>query len=141
MWNRADDTGGGPWTPTFLSNKKKKGRQREKRKGFKAETTKSLSPRSKYDCFNHSRASRIRQFFLPTMLADNTFQCSIPPPPRPPHPTLESISPALWNRTLREKYNFYFIGVFASIEKFSFWEKDWALGYNSLKFRDFCDIS
>ena len=50
--------------PTFLCSKKKKGRQREKRKGFKAETIKRLSPRSKYYCFSHSRASRIWKFFL-----------------------------------------------------------------------------
>ena len=48
----------------FLRSKKKKGRQRRKRKGFKAETIKRLSPRSKCYCFNHSRASRIRKFFL-----------------------------------------------------------------------------
>ena len=50
-------------TRIFLRSKKKKGRQREKRKGFKAETVNRLPPRSKY-CFNHSRASRIRKFFL-----------------------------------------------------------------------------
>ena len=38
----------------------KKGRQRQKRKGFKAEIIKMLSPKSKYYCFNHSRASKIR---------------------------------------------------------------------------------
>ena len=68
--NRAGDTGGGsmppplPLPPTFLCSKKKKGRQRQKRKGFKAETIKRLSPKSKYCCFSHSRASRIRKFFL-----------------------------------------------------------------------------
>ena len=50
--------------PTFLRSKKKKGRQREKRKSFKAEAIKRLSPRLKYYCFNHSGASRIRKFFL-----------------------------------------------------------------------------
>ena len=72
MLYRAGDTGGAvgghtmtppPPTPTFLHSKNKKGRQREKGKGFKAETIKRLSPRSKYYCFNHSRASRIRKFF------------------------------------------------------------------------------
>ena len=53
-----------PLPPTFLRSKNKKGRQREKRKDFKAETIKRLSLRSKYFCFNHSRASRIRKFFL-----------------------------------------------------------------------------
>ena len=60
-------TPGGPrgsWPTTFLRSKKKKGRPREKRKGFNAETIKRLSPRSKYYCFNHSRTSRIRKFFL-----------------------------------------------------------------------------
>ena len=48
-----------PLPPTFLRSKKKKGRQKQKRKGFKAETIKRLSSRSKYYCFSHSRASRI----------------------------------------------------------------------------------
>ena len=48
----------GAWSPTFLRSKKKKGRQRQKRKGFKAETIKRLSPRSKYFCFSRSRPSR-----------------------------------------------------------------------------------
>ena len=52
-------------TPNFLRGKKEKGRQRQKRKGFKAEAIKRLlSPRSKYYCFNHSRVSRIRKFSL-----------------------------------------------------------------------------
>ena len=64
---RAGDTEGG-WgeghgTPTFLRSKKKKGKQWEKRKTFKAETIKRLSPRSKCYCFSHSRASRIQKFF------------------------------------------------------------------------------
>ena len=61
----------GPATPTgagshaaFLRSKKKKGRQRKKRKSLKAETIKRLSPRSKYYCFSHFRASRIRKFFF-----------------------------------------------------------------------------
>ena len=75
---RAGDTGEAIAPPTFLHSKKKKGRQREKRKGFKAETIKRLSPRSKYYCFNHSRATRIQNCFgRPTMVADNTFQCSM----------------------------------------------------------------
>ena len=48
---------------TFLHNKKKKWRQRQKRKGFKAETIKRMSPRSKY-CFSHSRESIIPKFFF-----------------------------------------------------------------------------
>ena len=39
---------------------------------------------------------------------------------------------------LREKFNFCFSG---SIANFLFWQKDWALGYNSMKFSDFPDIS
>ena len=74
--DRAGDTGGHGSLPTFLRGKKKKGRQRQKRKGFKAETIKRLSPSSKY-CFSHSRASRIRKFSCqPTMVADSAFQCS-----------------------------------------------------------------
>ena len=50
--------------PHFLCSKKKKGNQRKK-KSFKAETIKRLSPRSNSYCLSHSRA-------LP-WLADNTF--------------------------------------------------------------------
>ena len=63
---RAEGDGGGHGPPTFLHTKKKKGRQRQKRKGFKVETIKRLSLRSKYYCFSHSRASAIRKFFLST---------------------------------------------------------------------------
>ena len=42
---------------------KKIWKQREE-KNFKEETFISLSPRSQYYCFNHSRASRIQKFFL-----------------------------------------------------------------------------
>ena len=61
-FHRAGDTGGsGGHDPplTILRSKKKKGRQKQKRKGFKAETIKRLPSRSKYYCFSHSRASRI----------------------------------------------------------------------------------
>ena len=37
---------------------------RKKRKSFKAETVKKLLPRSKCNCFSHSRASGIQKFFL-----------------------------------------------------------------------------
>ena len=68
---RAGDTGGlggrgeGHATslPTFLHSEKKKGKQREKRKTFKAETIKRLSPRSKCYCFSNFRASRIQKCF------------------------------------------------------------------------------
>ena len=77
-------------THTFLCSKKKKGRQREKRKGFKAETIKRLSPRSKCYCFNHSRASRIQKFFLLVNHGGRQYISVF-------HglPTLKSISPAL----------------------------------------------
>ena len=52
-------------THTFLCSENKKGKQRKKRKSFKAETIKRLSPKSKCYCFSHSRASRIQKFFLP----------------------------------------------------------------------------
>ena len=68
---RAGDTGRAgeghppsPPPPFFLCSKKKKGRQREKRKTFKPETIKRLSPRSKCYCFCHSRASRIQKIYL-----------------------------------------------------------------------------
>ena len=65
-----------PPPPTFLCSKKKKGRQRGKRKGFKAETIKSLIilERLEYAKFSCRK----------TMVADNTFQCSIPPRSHPP---------------------------------------------------------
>ena len=73
---------GGHGPPTFLHTKKKKGRQRQKRKGFKVETIKRLSLRSKYYCFSHSRASAIRKFFLSTtgQLWWLTVLFSVPPP-------------------------------------------------------------
>ena len=55
--------GGRHGLPTFLRSKKKKGKQSEKRKTFKAETVKTLSPTSKCYCFSHSRVSRIQKFF------------------------------------------------------------------------------
>ena len=41
------------WLPTFLCNKNKKEKQRKKRKSFKAETIKRLSPRSKCYYFSN----------------------------------------------------------------------------------------
>ena len=57
--------GGHAPLPVFLRSKQKKGKQKKKRKGFKTEAIKRLSPRPKCYCFNHSRASRIQKFFLP----------------------------------------------------------------------------
>ena len=92
-WFRAGDTwgAGGPWSPTFLRSKKKKGRQSEKRKGFKTESIKRLSPRSKYYCFNLCRASRIRTFSLSANHGGRQYFSVFHVPP-----TLKSISPALW---------------------------------------------
>ena len=58
---------GGHGLPTFLRSKKKKGRQRQKRKGFKAQTIKRL----------------------PTMVVDNTFQV-----PWSPHFEIHFAGPA-----------------------------------------------
>ena len=55
---------GGHGSPTFLCSKKEKGKQRQARKTFKAETIKRLSLRSKLYCLSHSRASRIKKFFF-----------------------------------------------------------------------------
>ena len=35
----------------------------------------------------------------------------------------------------------FFTGFFLVLKIFSFWEEDWALGYNSMRFWDFPDIS
>ena len=41
----------------------------------------------------------------------------------------------MWNSELREKVQFLFFSSFLLIlTKFSFWEEEWALGYNSMKF-------
>ena len=53
-----------PPAPTFLQSKKKKGEKKGKqRKGFKAETIKRLSPRSKCYCLSNARVSRIQKMF------------------------------------------------------------------------------
>ena len=44
------------------------------------------------------------------------------------------------NSALQEKFNFYFSGVLCYYW-FWFWDEDWAVGYNSIKFSDFPDIS
>ena len=61
----------------FFRSKNKIGKKRKKRKSFKAKTIKRLSPRSKYYCSSHSRASRIQKIFLS---ANIPFQCSMAPP-------------------------------------------------------------
>ena len=48
----------------------------------------------------------------------------------------------IWNGTLREKFSLGFFKRFLLVlTKFSFWQGDWALGYHSMKFRHFPDIS
>ena len=44
----------------------------------------------------------------------------------------------MWKSALREKFNFFFLLL---LTKFSFWQEDLALGYYSMKFEDFLDIS
>ena len=61
--NTTRDTGG-PWgactAPSFFCvTKRKKGNKGKKRKSFKVETIKRLSPKSKCYCFSHSRATKI----------------------------------------------------------------------------------
>ena len=47
----------------------------------------------------------------------------------------------MWNIILQENFNFYSSAVFASIDKILLGEEDWALGYNSMNFWDFPDLS
>ena len=63
-------------TTTFLSrkmDKKIKGKQMKKRKSFKAETIKRLSPMSKCYCFRLSRAFKIQKLLLSTNYGGSTF--------------------------------------------------------------------
>ena len=72
--------------PLFLHSKKKIGRQRGKGKGFKAETIKRLSPRSKYYCFSHSRVSNYQIFFLSANHGGRQSTALFSIPLHPPHP-------------------------------------------------------
>ena len=45
------------------------------------------------------------------------------------------------NSTLREKFNFCFSRVFPNSNKNLFWKEDWAIGYGSINFRKFPDLS
>ena len=48
----------------------------------------------------------------------------------------------MWSTELRERFNYYFWGHLCHYKtKFSFWRGDWALGYHSVKFRHFPNIS
>ena len=84
--------------PTFLHSKKKKGKQRKKRKSFRAETIKRLLPRSKCYCFSCSRASRTQTFFLSANCGGRQFFSVFHGPS-----TLKFISPALctWAHDVR----------------------------------------
>ena len=82
---------GGHSPPTFLCSKKKKGKQKEKRRTFKAETIKRLSPRSKCYCFSHCRVSRSQNFFWSANHGSRQYLSVFHGPS-----TLKSIMPALW---------------------------------------------
>ena len=45
------------------------------------------------------------------------------------------------NSALQEMFNCYFFGLFASISKIFILAGDWALGYHSMEFRHFPNIS
>ena len=47
----------------------------------------------------------------------------------------------VWHGALREGFNFYFWTVLLILAKFSFWPGDWALGYHSMRFRHFPNVS
>ena len=48
----------------------------------------------------------------------------------------------MWNSALWEMFNFCFSRVFLLVLiKFSFWQEGWTLGYHSMNFRHFPDIS
>ena len=48
----------------------------------------------------------------------------------------------IWNSKLREKFNFCFSrDVLLALTKFSFFQEELELGYHSMKFRHFSDIS
>ena len=63
IFNRADDIGEGS-LPLLQLFKKKERETKVKKGSVKVETIKSLSSKSKCYCFSHSRASRIKKFFL-----------------------------------------------------------------------------
>ena len=48
----------------------------------------------------------------------------------------------MWNRHTMGKVQFLFFSNFLQVlATFTFWEEDWALGYNSMKSRDFPEMS
>ena len=61
---------------------------------------------------------------------------------QPPTKYLRKTLVFMWNSVLREKFDFYFQGVFLLVlTKFSFWEEDWAIGYNSMEFWHYSELS
>ena len=46
-----------------------------------------------------------------------------------------------WSSSLHEKFNLFFKSFSLVLIKFWLWQEDWALGYHSVKFWDFSDIS
>ena len=47
----------------------------------------------------------------------------------------------MWGSALREKFNLFFKSFLLALAEFSIWRGDWALGYYSMGFRHFPDIS
>ena len=80
---RAGDTGGRGrgWhgLPTFLRSKKKKGRQREKERVSKQKLLKGCHQGQNIIVLTILERLEFQNFsYRPTMVADNTFQCSWP---------------------------------------------------------------
>ena len=64
------------------------------------------------------------------------------PPATTIHRTFEINASFHLKQRTTGKVQFLFFGSFLLVlTKFSFWEEDWALGYNSMKIWDFPDIS
>ena len=78
------------YTHTFLRGKNEKQKQMEKRKDFKAKTIKRLSPRSKFYCLSHFRASKTQKKILSANNVDRQYFSVFHGPS-----TMKSISEAL----------------------------------------------
>ena len=77
---RREHGGHGP-PPTFLCRKRKNGNKGQNTKDFKAETIKRLLLRLSHTVLAILVRLEFKNFsFRPTMVADNTFQCSLAPP-------------------------------------------------------------
>ena len=68
---RGDHTRPPPTHPHFFPEQKKE--TNEKKKEFQGRYIKMLSSRSKWNCFNHSRASRIYNFFMSVNHGDRQY--------------------------------------------------------------------